>query len=68
MKVRLVGGFHNAPGTCLILQGERNPEESISDAVHRLASEGQLARLERHFCGVRGCSCGSWCRAEAEEV
>ena len=68
MKIRLIGGFHHAPGTILILKGKRWEGESVHDAVARLASEGQLARLERHFCGIRGCSCGSWCRAEAEEV
>lgn len=68
MKVRLSGGFHNAQETMLVLKGERWEGESIHDAIARLASEGQLFRITRHFCGVSGCTCGSWCRAEAEEV
>ena len=68
MKIRLVGGFHSAPETMLVLKGERWEGESIHDAIARLASERQLSRLNGHFCGVSGCTCGSWCRAEAEEV
>ena len=67
MKIRLVGGFHSAPETMLVLGGERWEGESIHDAIARLASERQLSRLNGHFCGVSGCTCGSWCRAEAAE-
>lgn len=67
MKIRLVGGFHSAPETMLVLKGERWEGESIHDAIARLASERQLSRLNGHFCGVSGCTCGSWCRAEAAE-
>ena len=68
MKIRLVGGFHSVPETMLVLKGERWEGESIHDAIARLASARQLSRLNGHFCGVSGCTCGSWCRAAAEEV
>ena len=62
----LSGGFHSS-GPIRIrvmtdLWGLR--DEDIQAALDQWLTPYQRRRLERHFCGVSGCACGSWHRAE----
>ena len=61
----LSGGFHMA-GPIRIrvltdLWGLR--AEDIPTALDQWLTPYQRRRLERHFCGIPGCACGSWHRA-----
>lgn len=66
-KVTFFGGFHNC-GAITINATEQQVDElnegfySLSDIL----TDYQLKRLNRHFCGVRGCLCGGVIRAEYE--
>lgn len=75
MNVRFSGGFHNRPGITIRLSFSpkfRLPETwgpgELKDYVVHSLSRHQREKLEKHFCGVRGCSCGSWTRAEMKIV
>ena len=61
----LSGGFHlAAPIRIRVLTdlwGLR--DEDIPAALDHWISPYQRRRLERHFCGIPGCQCGSWHRA-----
>ena len=62
----LSGGFHRS-GSIRIriltnLWGLR--DEDIPAALDHWLSPYQRRRLERHFCGIPGCACGSWHRAK----
>lgn len=63
----LSGGFHNAPEMSI----------RVSETLYRMYSCGmiefpemlskyQRSKLERHFCGIKGCKCGSYLRANIE--
>lgn len=55
------GGFHNSPDMTLRVRViERNGYR-----IGQL-SDGQRARLNRHFCGITGCTCGGTSRADAD--
>lgn len=73
-NVKLSGGFHNAPTITLrvsdsaynAIKDVENGNITISEWVQRYLSENQEKRLDNHFCGIDGCTCGSYCRAEFE--
>ena len=61
----LSGGFHSAaPIRIRVLTNlwGLRPED-IPAALDHWLSPYQRRRLERHFCGIPGCACGSWHRA-----
>lgn len=69
-KVTLKGGFHHRDeikiyvdfpfsALCDYHDGKIKARDLINDYI----SEHQDTRLEKHFCGVRGCHCGAWYRA-----
>lgn len=65
--VTFCGGFHN----CGAIRVRVNDEQykNINEGFYPLdeiLSEGQIKRLNRHFCGVKGCTCGGVLRAEIE--
>ena len=66
----LSGGFHlAAPIRIRVLTdlwGLR--DEDIPAALDQWLSPYQRRRLERHFCGIPGCACGSWHRAEIRTI
>ena len=70
-RVVLSGGYHNADGITVkvpyskAMDGVTNDREII-DYLNNVISDGQRKRLERHFCGIQGCTCGSWTRATVE--
>ena len=69
--VTLSGGFHDVDGITVrvpcseAMVGVTNNREII-DYLNNVISDGQRKRLERHFCGIQGCTCGSWTRATVE--
>lgn len=71
--VTLSGGFHDVDAITIrvpyseALDGVTNDREII-DYINAVISDGQRKRLERHFCDVLGCTCGSWTRATIEKA
>ena len=61
----LSGGFHSAASIRIRVMSDlwAYPAEDIPAALDYWLSPYQRRRLERHFCGIPGCSCGSWHRA-----
>lgn len=60
------GGFHNVNPITLRVG---YPEENINLALGcgelvELLTVHQVKRLEKHFCGISGCKCGSWTTAK----
>jgi hypothetical protein len=71
-EVVLRGGFHDSPEIRIWLPRNMEflratyhdqPVEVVREWVDRLISDGQRKKLEKHFCGIKGCDCGSWTRA-----
>lgn len=69
MTITLKGGFHNVSETKI----------RVSNSVYRLYALGhiefndmlteyQKQKLDKHFCGIKGCTCGSYARAEIEAL
>lgn len=63
VKITLFGGFHNSDAINAIirqsdLEDLKTNNIAIEDALSR-----QLEHLNRHFCGIKGCSCGGVNRA-----
>ena len=69
IKITLSGGFHNSPpikialATNIVEQLKRG-EVSITD--HHVLSRIQRQKLDRHFCGIKGCKCGGVYRAKID--
>lgn len=66
-KITLFGGFHNASAITIRVSNET--AKDIHEGFHPLfdcLTSYQLRRLNRHFCGVRGCTCGGVIRADIE--
>jgi hypothetical protein len=70
-RVVLSRGYHNADNITVkvpyskAMDGVTNDREII-DCLNNVISDGQRKRLEQHFCGIQGCTCGSWTRATVE--
>lgn len=63
----LSGGFHNA-GAIRVRVNEQqyNDLKEGFYPLDEILSEGQMKNLNRHFCGVKGCTCGGVMRANVE--
>lgn len=67
-KVMFWGGFHNSPDVVfnitdnLAVRLACAKDYEVYDVVEKGLSPYLLNRLDHHFCGIRGCSCGSWRR------
>ena len=69
VKVTLSGGFHNAADITIQLPAKvaedlKNGHVSITD--YHVLSRSQRIKLDRHFCGIRGCKCGGVARADIQ--
>ena len=66
----LSGGFHSSAPIQIRVWGLRfdGPDEDIPAALDQWLTPYQRRRLERHFCGIPGCACGSWHRAEIRVI
>ncbi len=72
MKARVIfyGGFHDSPEIRLYINFKKeNINEFMAgkigkkDLIDMSITPYQRRRLERHFCGNKECTCGSWLRA-----
>ena len=66
VKVTLSGGFHNAPAINIqlpvkVAEDLKNGVVSITD--YHVLTRAQRIKLDKHFCGIRGCMCGGVARA-----
>lgn len=59
-KITLVGGFHNASPITIRVDESYHP---ATHSIQEVLSESQARKLSRHFCGIKGCTCGSYYRA-----
>lgn len=57
VKLTLHGGFHNVDPINVHISAR--DYATLADVL----SDTQLARVNRHFCGVEGCTCGGILRA-----
>lgn len=69
VKITLSGGFHNSDEIKISLphkvaESLKNGEVSLTD--YHVLSRAQRLRLDRHFCGIKGCLCGGVARADIE--
>ena len=55
------GGFHNSSDLTLRVRVIERNGYKIG-----VISEGQSAKLQRHFCGISGCTCGATQRTEVD--
>jgi hypothetical protein len=63
-KLTLSGGFHNSPETTIqVSDKDYEAYKSGSVALYEILSPAQDKRLRKHFCGIAGCTCGSYTRA-----
>lgn len=66
-KVTFYGGFHNVEAIRVNVSEEQyNDIKEGFYPLDEILSEGQMKRLNKHFCGVDGCTCGGVHRAEIE--
>jgi hypothetical protein len=66
-KITLSGGFHNSEEVSVLLSDKKYAElkEGISN-IQEVLSPSQYKKLDRHFCGIKGCTCGSFMRAKID--
>ena len=72
-KVTLSGGFHNSSEIKLRIDFPHNAlldyadkKVYAKDLIEEYATPYQRKRLENHFCGINGCTCRSWQRADVD--
>ena len=59
-NVTFSGGFHNSGEiTVRAKLGNKSPDGSKFATL----SAAQVKKLDRHFCGISGCTCGGHARA-----
>lgn len=70
IRLMLEGGFHNSDAICVAIKANENDISeavnyggSLKELIQDNATEYQQKRLQEHFCGIVGCTCGSWRRA-----
>lgn len=74
-KIKLFGGFHNVDAINIQVSDNKFEElkrefenKSYEQCVisgpylDDFLTEGQKKRLDKHFCGISGCTCGSYYR------
>ena len=65
--ITLSGGFHNSGEIRFRLTDEKyNDLKSQRSTLYEVLSPNQLKRATNHFCGISGCCCGSYARAEID--
>lgn len=66
--IEFTGGFHNS--SPMRLRFNHTQYQLLSDGypLAEILTRTQERRLDNHFCGIKGCLCGSYSRATWEEV
>lgn len=68
-KVSFWGGFHKSESINIRVNDAQAKEiEEGYYPLDEILSNYQLRRLDRHFCGVAGCTCGGVRRADFEII
>lgn len=65
ITLTLSGGFHNV--NPIRVRIPREAYKLVAAGIVELSdalTKSQLNRLSRHFCGIAGCTCGGYTRAE----
>lgn len=65
--VTFYGGFHNS-GAIRVRVNDKQYEalKEGFEPLYDILSNHQFKRLNRHFCGIKGCMCGGAMRADIE--
>jgi len=73
-KVTFSGGFHNSKAISLYMNFSNEAlcdyadgQIGATDLIDENLTPYQRKRLERHFCGIKGCMCGHWHRADIDK-
>lgn len=62
--ITLSGGFHNSPAIRLRLsESAYRRLKDDGEGIYSVVTAYQAKRLDRHFCGIKGCTCGAAGRA-----
>lgn len=66
-KITLSGGFHNSEEVSILLSDAKYKDlkEGVSN-IQEVLTPYQFKKLDHHFCGIKGCTCGSFMRAKIE--
>jgi len=69
-KVIFKGGFHNSAAITINVKKDvdMQPYKNSTSEWCDYLSENQLKKLENHFCGIKGCTCGSWTNSNFELI
>jgi hypothetical protein len=77
-KITFWGGFHcsneititvpDTPSNGKGIFGLRTNHIRPNEFIDNYCTEYQMTRLRRHFCGIKGCKCGSYLRVKDFEV
>lgn len=74
-KITLSGGYHNCTSIKLYLnipfaalRDYADKKTGAAELIEEYATEYQRKRIEYHFCGIKGCTCGSWRRADIDKT
>lgn len=61
MKIQLSGGFHNSNTITLYVKCQK--DDISHHTLSSILSTNQLNKIEKHFCDIKGCTCGSYMRS-----
>ncbi len=65
LRITFYGGFHNREEMEIRVKDKKSIERIVKGESHPLdeISDNQRKKLDRHFCGIKGCTCGGALRA-----
>ncbi len=70
--VTFSGGFHNSSPITLHMNFGADLDDykegriELKELVRNNLTPYQSKRLDKHFCGIQGCTCGGWFRADID--
>ena len=68
-KIEFYGGFHNSsPMRVLVEDNKWSDYKNGNSSLYEILSDSQYKRLQNHFCGIKGCTCGGVNRADFNEL
>lgn len=66
-KVTFYGGFHNSSAiSARLTDTQYNTLKEGVTGLREILTESQQKRLDKHFCGIKGCMCGGISRTTIE--
>ncbi len=68
-RIQLSGGSHNSKAINVVVSADAYGDFQKGFAgLNEILSKSQRGKLERHFCGIKSCTCGSYLRAHIEVI